>query len=55
MELQNQLLGSRMDRVCINGFDTIVIHNCGPEIRVYRCCDEFGFYIESVRSWINTQ
>lgn len=43
MEFQDQLLGSRADRVCIDGFNTIIVHNCCPEVGVYRCDDELGF------------
>jgi hypothetical protein len=43
MELQDQLLGSRADRVCIDGFDAIIVHNCCPEIGINRCHDKLGF------------
>jgi hypothetical protein len=43
MEFQDQLLGSRTDRVCIDSFDAIIIHDCGSEVGIDRCYDELGF------------
>lgn len=43
MKLKDQLLGSRADRVCIDGFDAIIVHNCRSEVGVYRCDDKLGF------------